>query len=45
MPNPLRLIALLLVAAALSAPLSACGKRGTLEVPEGGTYPRTYPTR
>ncbi|SDG46898.1 hypothetical protein SAMN05216241_11439 [Limimonas halophila] len=34
-------VAAALMLAALAA--AACGKRGTLEPPEGSTYPRTYP--
>ena len=35
------------LACALAVPLSACGKKGTLEPPEDEviTYPRTYPVR
>ncbi len=38
---------LAVLACALAVPLSACGKKGTLEPPEDEviTYPRTYPVR
>lgn len=36
------LITLILVAA-MAVPLAACGRRGKPVVPEGSTYPRTYP--
>jgi predicted small lipoprotein YifL len=39
----LRLLTTLFVALSLLAPLSACGKRGKLDAPEGSTYPRQYP--
>jgi predicted small lipoprotein YifL len=38
-----RLAAVLLLVAAIAAPLAACGKRGSNEAPEDSTYPRTYP--
>lgn len=38
-----RRIVLIVLLTALAAPLSACGRRGSLEPPEGSTYPRTYP--
>lgn len=38
-----RLAVVMLVAAAVAAPLSACGKRAANERPEDATYPRTYP--
>ncbi len=28
----------------LAAGLSACGRKGPLEKPEGSTYPKEYPT-
>ena len=42
--NP-TLIRLVLVAllVAITVPLGACGRRGSLEEPEGGMYPRPYP--
>ncbi len=40
-----RLIALVLLAIALAAPLGACGKKGGLEPPDKESeYPRTYPS-
>ncbi len=41
-----RLALVALVAAAFSAPLAACGKKGKLEPPkdEPTTYPRKYPS-
>lgn len=41
----MRRLIVLLTVLALAAPLAACGKRGDLEAPEGGTYPRQYPAR
>jgi predicted small lipoprotein YifL len=41
----LRWVALLMVVAALAAPLSACGKKGKLTPPDGAQYPKDYPTR
>lgn len=40
-----RKLILIVLALALIAPLSACGKRGSLEKPEGEKieYPRKYP--
>lgn len=38
-----RTLTILLVVAAMSASLAACGRKGKLVVPEGSTYPRTYP--
>jgi len=35
----------LMVLGALLASLSACGKRGRLEAPEGSTFPQEYPRR
>ncbi|WP_316978099.1 LPS translocon maturation chaperone LptM [Shumkonia mesophila] len=35
------LIALLVLG--LLAPLTACGRKGSLEPPPGSTYPREYP--
>jgi predicted small lipoprotein YifL len=32
-----------LLAVAAAASVSACGKRGKLEAPEGSTYPQSYP--
>jgi predicted small lipoprotein YifL len=32
-----------LVAALAAAPLAACGRRGSLVPPDGGTYPGHYP--
>ncbi len=42
-----RLIALVLLAIALAAPLGACGKKGSPQPPEGKepTYPVKYPRR
>ncbi|MCA1971968.1 MAG: hypothetical protein LDL44_03950 [Caenispirillum sp.] len=40
-----RLAVVLLVAAAVTAPLAACGKRGANEPPEGASFPRHYPSR
>lgn len=45
MARVLRLVALLMVVAALAAPLSACGKKGKLTPPDGAEYPKDYPTR
>ncbi|HEY4134930.1 MAG TPA: hypothetical protein VGO34_06920 [Alphaproteobacteria bacterium] len=43
----LRAFALLLLVAAMAAPLAACGKKGPPGPPNGeeSNYPRTYPTR
>ncbi|EKV32329.1 hypothetical protein C882_2407 [Caenispirillum salinarum AK4] len=38
-----RLAVVMLVVAAMAAPLAACGKRGSNEAPEDARYPRTYP--
>jgi len=40
-----RIAITLLLAAAIAAPLAACGKRGNLEPPPGepSDYPRHYP--
>lgn len=39
-----RLIAVILLALAMSAPLSACGKKGDPEPPdEGRSFPQQYP--
>jgi hypothetical protein len=40
-----RLAGGLLGAAAVTAPLAACGKRGANEPPEGASFPRDYPSR
>ncbi|MBF0326619.1 MAG: hypothetical protein HQL42_16315 [Alphaproteobacteria bacterium] len=32
-----------LAAALIAAPLTACGRRGSLIPPEGSTYPRRFP--
>ncbi|MCK5165813.1 MAG: hypothetical protein KAQ66_00795 [Rhodospirillaceae bacterium] len=32
------------LAAALSMPLSACGRKGAPEAPPGSTYPQNYPS-
>lgn len=39
-----RLLLVVLLALAVSAPLAACGKKGNLEPPEGSEHPKTYPT-
>ncbi len=42
----LRALALLVLVAALAAPLAACGKKGPPTAPdENSDYPRTYPRR
>lgn len=43
----LRTVAMLLLVAALAAPLAACGKKGPPIPPDGqdSDYPRSYPTR
>ncbi|RDD62916.1 hypothetical protein [Ferruginivarius sediminum] len=38
-----RIACAVLLAAAAAASVSACGKRGKLEAPEGSTYPQSYP--
>lgn len=46
--NPLAKIGLIILLLVLALPtLSACGKKGTLEFPDGKKtdYPRKYPTR
>lgn len=42
-----RLIVMLFVLTVLAFAVTACGKKGALEQPEGteSTYPRTYPTQ
>ena len=42
-----RLIIMLFVLTVLAFAVTACGKKGALEQPEGTdpTYPRTYPTQ
>jgi predicted small lipoprotein YifL len=42
-----RLAIAITLALAVAVPLSACGKRGNVEPPEGkpSTYPRSYPTQ
>lgn len=42
-----RLVIMLFVMTVLAFAITACGKRGKLEQPDGvtATYPRTYPTR
>lgn len=42
-----RLIIMLFVLTAMAFAVTACGKKGGLEQPEGTepTYPRTYPTQ
>jgi predicted small lipoprotein YifL len=39
-----KLVRLAMLIAALSLSLSACGKKGKLEDPEGTRFPRDYPT-
>ena len=40
----IRLLAIILLALAMSAPLSACGKKGDPEPPDKGTsFPKQYP--
>ena len=41
----MRSLMLLVMVLAISLPLSACGKKGKLEAPQGteGEYPRKYP--
>jgi predicted small lipoprotein YifL len=38
-----RTIILIVLAAAMTSTLAACGKKGNLEEVPGSTYPRTYP--
>lgn len=38
-----RFVVLVFLGTVLIGPLSACGKRGTLEAPEGSHYPHKYP--
>lgn len=40
-----RVVLVMAVAAAVAAPLSACGKRGANMPPDDGDYPRQYPSR
>ncbi len=42
-----RLVIMLLVLTVLAFAVTACGKKGDLEQPDGtkATYPRTYPTK
>ena len=40
-----RRLMLLILIAALAAPLAGCGRKATPEHPPGSDYPRTYPAR
>ena len=41
----LRFIVLSLLVVAVASPLGACGRKASLDRPDGATYPRDYPTK